>query len=52
MTPAQDGGMTNMHDFKFYVAGGVTGLSVDGAVKAFDVNGDSITGISASINSN
>lgn len=35
-------------DFKFYVAGGVTGLSVT-AVQAYDINGNVIAGISAGL---
>jgi hypothetical protein len=39
-----------MKEFKFYVAGGVTGLQVVN-VKAVDIDGNSVPGISASITS-
>ncbi|MEE9493347.1 MAG: hypothetical protein V3W04_08230 [Gammaproteobacteria bacterium] len=35
--------------FKFYVAGGVTGLQTT-SVSAYDLNGDQVTGVTASIN--
>jgi hypothetical protein len=50
MLPTKDGEIATMNDFKFYVAGGVTGLSVvdqdtldqDLDVLAFDSNGEPI----------
>jgi hypothetical protein len=42
MTPARDGIIYDMLDFKFYVAGGVTGLVLD-SVQGFDVDGMEIT---------
>lgn len=59
ITPARDGEIRTMADFKFYVAGGVTGLDVvdqdtlDGQadldVLAFDIDGNPITGITATV---
>lgn len=50
ITPARDGEITNMNDFKFYVAGGINGLTVvdqdagdpDIDVQAFDANGNTL----------
>ena len=38
--------MDNINDFKFYVAGNVKNLAIS-TVKAFDINGNFVTGISA-----
>lgn len=46
--PASDSVFTNMRDFKFYVAGGVNNLAVS-SVQAYDVNGNELTGVSATI---
>lgn len=48
LLPARDGEITVMHDFKFYVAGGVTNLTVN-SVQAFDIDGYPVGGITASI---
>lgn len=49
LTPASMQSLGDWKDFKFYVAGGVTGLQVSSVV-AVDMNGNTITGISASVN--
>jgi hypothetical protein len=58
MIPARDGSVATMNDFKFYVAGGVTGLAVvdqdtndpgDFDVLAFDGNGNPIADVTATI---
>lgn len=47
-TLAQTGGQNGLIQFKFYIAGGISGLSlVQSSVKAYDVNGSLISGISA-----
>jgi len=48
LTPAKGTVLGNMKDFKFYVAGGVTGLQIVN-VKPFDVNGNPLNGITAVI---
>jgi hypothetical protein len=50
ITPAYDGAITNMNDFKFYVAGGVTGLALNGTAQAFNVDGGTIGGVGVTIN--
>ena len=50
--PAQHGCITDMNDFSFYVAGGITGLAVNGSVQAFNINGGPVTGVNAVITSN
>jgi hypothetical protein len=50
LAPAKRSVLGNMKEFKFYVAGGVTGLQVVN-VKAVDIDGNSVPGISASITS-
>lgn len=52
LTPARDGEITNMNDFKFYVAGGVTNLAPNGSVQAFDIGGVSVPGVSVTITNN
>ena len=49
LTPTRDGEIKNMTDFKFYVAGGLTGVAVNGAVQAFNASGDTVSGVSASV---
>ena len=50
LMPSRDGEITNMTDFKFYVAGGIANLAISGgSLQAFDSNGDPVTGVSASI---
>lgn len=48
LTPAKRTALGNMKDFKLYVAGGVTDLQVVN-VKAFDVDGNAVSGITANI---
>jgi hypothetical protein len=44
--PAKAQALSNVHDYKFYVAGGVTNLTVLN-VKAVDINGNNVTGVTA-----
>lgn len=46
LTPTNDRSFSDLLDFKFYVAGGLTGLYVTD-VRAYDVNGNTVPGISA-----
>ena len=48
VTPAKGVALSNMVDFKFYVAGGITGLTVS-QVKAFDENGNPVAGVTATV---
>lgn len=48
LLPANQQPLTNMVDFKFFVAGGITNLMVVD-VKAFDINGNPVTGVTASL---
>lgn len=48
LTPAKGKVLDNFLDFKFYVAGGITGLQVAN-VQAFDVDGNPVTGTVVSI---
>jgi len=50
ISPAKDQALSNIHDYKFYVAGGVTNLAVQN-VKAVDVDGNNVSGVTASIES-
>jgi hypothetical protein len=50
LTPAKGLVLGNMKDFKCYVAGGITGLQVVN-VKAFDINGNPISEVTASVTS-
>lgn len=50
ITPAKNAAPTNIKDFKFYVAGGITGLQVVN-VKSFDINGNVMSGVTAAIGS-
>lgn len=52
ITPTEQASIRNINDFTFYIAGGITGLAVNGSVQAFDNAGQTINGISASIISN
>jgi hypothetical protein len=49
LMPTRTGEITQMLDFKFYVAGGVTNLGIVD-VQAFDVDGNPVTGVTATIN--
>jgi len=40
--------ITNLADFKFFVAGGITGLT-GGVVSAYDIDGNPVPGISCAI---
>jgi len=42
------GGLADMQHFSFYVAGGLTGV-LPGTVTAFDINGNSVSGVTANI---
>jgi hypothetical protein len=46
--PAKAQALSNVHDYKFYVAGGVTNLNVL-SVKAVDINGNNVSGVTATI---
>lgn len=48
LTPAKGTVLGDMKDFKCYVAGGIAGLQVV-EVKAFDINGNPVMGVTASI---
>jgi hypothetical protein len=48
LTPTQGKTLRQMLDFKFYLAGGITGLTQTG-LKAYDVNGLPMSGVTASI---
>jgi len=48
LTPTQGVTLTQMLDFKFYVSGGVAALTQT-SLKAYDVNGVSMTGVTAAI---
>ncbi len=47
--PAKSQALGNIHDYKFYVAGGITNLTVLN-VKAVDINGNNVTGVTATVN--
>jgi hypothetical protein len=50
LTPANGQTLQQMAHFKFYVAGGITGLTVSiGSPKAYDINGNPISGVTAVI---
>jgi hypothetical protein len=49
LLPARAQALANIKQFKFYVAGGITNLTL-GSISAYDVNGVSIPGITATIN--
>jgi hypothetical protein len=46
ISPAKAQALSNIHDYKFYVAGGVTNLNVLN-IKAVDINGNAVTGVTA-----
>lgn len=48
LMPAKGQALSAMLDYKFYVAGGITNLNVVD-VKAFDINGNPVAGITASV---
>lgn len=48
VTPARTG-LSRMEHFKFYVAGGITGL-IPQLVEAFDIDGNPVTGVSVTAN--
>jgi len=47
--PAKGQALDNVHNYKFYVAGGVTNLAVL-SVKAVDINGNNVSGVTATLN--
>lgn len=49
VTPTQGTTFTQMSDFKFYIAGGITGLTQTG-LKAYDINGVAVPGVTAKVN--
>ncbi len=50
MTPPFGATPSRVKNFKFHIAGGVTGLAlVPGSLKAYDINGAPVTGVSATI---
>ena len=50
LIPTQSQTLENIKHFKFYVAGGLTGLIANtGSVKAYDINGSVISGITAAV---
>ena len=50
LVAARDTGVESLTDFKFYVAGGVTGLQVQAVdVLSFDSSGNALTGVSAAV---
>lgn len=49
MTPAQKSAPAQMQDFKFYIAGGITGLTQT-SLKAYDINGVAVSGVTATVN--
>ena len=51
LIPSRNQILANIKQFKFYVAGGVTGLVLQaGGVNAYDVNGLPVTGVTATVN--
>lgn len=51
LTPAQLKAPASMSDYKFYIAGGVTGLLLDN-IQAVDINGYPVSGVVATIKAN
>ena len=53
--PVRDGEITEMEDFKVYVAGGITGLQFASGgttllgAQAYDINGNPVGGVNATI---
>jgi len=48
LSPAKGQPLTNIKDYKFYVTGGITGLTLN-SVQAYDLDGNVVTGVSATI---
>ncbi len=48
LLPAKNQTLSDLLHFKFYIAGGITGLQTP-VVQAFDINGNPVTGVSANI---
>jgi len=48
ISPARAQALSNIHDYKFYVAGGISNLAVQN-VKAVDINGNSVSGVTATL---
>lgn len=48
LTPANGATLKQLLNFKFYIAGGITGLTLTG-MKAYDINGNLMPGITASV---
>ncbi len=48
LLPAKNQTLSDLLHFKFYIAGGITGLQTP-VVQAFDINGNVVTGVSANI---
>lgn len=48
LTPVTGAALGTIKDYKFYVAGGITGLQLVN-VKAIDVNGNPVTGVTAAV---
>ena len=46
LTPTTSTTFDNIIDYKFYVTGGISNLAIS-SVSAFDINGDSVTGVNA-----
>jgi len=50
LTPTKGQASLRMKDFKFYVAGDVTGFQVlPSDVSTFDINGNAVSGVTASV---
>ena len=50
VTPTGGQTLTQMIDFKFYVAGGITALTqVPSSIKAYDINGNLMAGVTATV---
>ena len=50
IAPDRAQALSNIHDYKFYVAGGITNLAVQ-SIKAVDINGNAVSGVTATIES-
>lgn len=48
LTPTQMGASLNIQDFKFYIAGGITGLQLD-TVQAVDIDGAPVSGVTGTL---
>lgn len=48
LTPTQGKTLTQLLDYKFYIAGGITSLTQTG-LKAYDINGNLMSGITATV---